>query len=639
MKDPLEASKERWRKRRREIILANVIGLSCLLAVFLFLIGLPASQTYRTLKSRELVIPTKTEHHFDPNALVALFHVTAYPGSSQIRFNSSGFVIGDGSLIATAAHCVDIENRKQEAMSHGIYVASAYYGDVFPCKLVATDPKLDLALLRPNWSEHPALVLGTEQELASAPELWVASRSFNDKTAFRNTSPQSIKNRALGLARMESLPVKSVGRKKGLSLIKLGDTRFVVGGWSGSPIINPANGHLVGLTIRLRQKYGLGVFKQRDAIACGIETIRHFLQKHQMLSQASAPSPTLAPVPHAAAAYEILRRFPHTFNSDIETAYHQIQTLVSLRPESPVAHQYAALMAAAFFKREPELESFKAMAIDHLQQSVTLNNQNPHGLAFAGEHMQQYDHPNEVWRYSQQALSLDPNNELALYNSFLHQRSRDPNLACELARELTHRHPQIGDFWRHYSDILYQLERYPAAVDAAQHAIASNPKGLYGRLLARALEKCGRLDEAQDTFETMIRDCACQSCWLDYANFLLDHRTRNTEGLILAKRAVAAMETSKNRESSSKRRKTRLKLLKAQLALQPDHAKHWYRYAQYLLRHDPNNRAKIEEALTKAADPNNIEPVHESDLAELQERFTMKQRGRRPCKKCSLHSL
>ena len=137
----------------------------------------------------------------------------------------------------------------------------------------------------------------------------------------------------------------------------------------------------------------------------------------------------------------------------------------------------------------------------------------------------------------------------------------------------------------------------------------------------------------------MIRDCACQSCWLDYANFLLDHRTRNTEGLILAKRAVAAMETSKNRESSSKRRKTRLKLLKAQLALQPNHAKHWYRYAQYLLHHDPNNHAKIEEALQQAGDPNKLDPIHENELAELRERFTTKRRDLRPCKKCSLHSL
>lgn len=621
MKDPREVARIKRCKRRRELILGGILGL--IVSPFLIggFFGFRIVRTHRILTSRRLEIPARDTHGFDPNALVTLMSATAYPRSYSIRPNGSGFAIGDGSLILTAAHCVDLNERKPKALSHHLYVASAYHGDLFPCEIVAVDPEADLALLRAPWTTHPGLALGSIPALKEGQPLWVASRSINDTTALQTASGSiPAEDRLSGQARMECLPVEEVLAAPQYSCIKLGSSRYVVGGWSGSPVLHPDPGCVAGLLVQVHKRRTLGLFTTRQAVAIGMPTIRHFLIQHRQTDPAFARPSILPSVPDSARAYEALRLFFLTFKQDTESAYGHIQLLADLRPDSVFAHLHTALIAKMLMRRAPDRASLQPVVEASLRRCESLVEYDPHGMAVLGDFLEEIDRHETAWDFHRKTLTRDPNNELALYNSYLHQRDRDPHRACGLARELVTRHPGIGDFWRHYSDSLYRLKRYEQAVDAARQALATDPDGLFGRFLARALAKTGQCDEARDRYQDMTRDCGCQECWLAYANFLLQHADRYDDALPLAEQAIDAMEASKKtRNLGDRRHKIKRKLIKTRLAQQPDRADHWYVYARYLIQHDPDNQADIDEALQKAGDPNRSHPVPVEDLARLRQ--------------------
>jgi len=88
-----------------------------------------------------------------------------------------GFAVGDGTLVLTAAHC---ERSVSQPRSKGIvaerFVFSPYYGDLFDFEVVATDNEADIAVLRPAWKTHPALRIGTDQDLEEADQVFVCGR-------------------------------------------------------------------------------------------------------------------------------------------------------------------------------------------------------------------------------------------------------------------------------------------------------------------------------------------------------------------------------------------------------------------------------------------------------------------------------
>lgn len=628
MKDPREVTREKWRKRRRELLLGGIVGL--IVSPFIISFQLspfdlwPLLQTHRTLKSRTLEIPVKKQHGFDPNAIVIFLHASVYENAFNLG-EGSGFVIGDGSLVLTAAHCLKLENRKQKALSEGLYVVSPHFGDIYPCEVIAIDSHADLAILRPAWKDHPALTLGTEQDLKTAARLWIATRSLNDSTALKDRSRQPLsEDRLFGQARMELLPVENIHRSERRSIVTLNHTRYVIKGWSGSPIISPALGQVLGLATRILEDHTWGRLNHRDAVGCSIETIEQFLIRHSIPIDTPVVGDRPS-VPSATVAYDTLCKLTKIMATDMQAAHRYALELTQLRPKSPPTHHWLAMTAAVLFQRDKSQKSLPGQVEEALQSSGSLASRDTHGLAVGANLLRECGFDEASWTWSQQSLALDPNNELALYNGYLYQQKQDPNLACELAQELVTRHPQIGDFWRHYSDILYRLKRYDEAADAAQHAVTTDPNGLYGRFLARALEKAGQLDEARAHYLEMTRACACQGCWLAYANFLLEHEADDPQALVLAEQAVRAIDTTKkHKDLGHGRHKIKLKLLKTQLAQQPQRADYWYHYAHYLLQHDPNNHEKIEDAIRKSSDPNHSHPVSEKDIRQLRDRVSLR---------------
>ena len=71
--------------------------------------------------------------------------------------------------------------------------------------------------------------------------------------------------------------------------------------------------------------------------------------------------------------------------------------------------------------------------------------------------------------------------------------------------------------WFHYSGALSGIDENEKALQAAQKAVDIDPNGLYYGVLADALAKLRRYDEAEPNYKLMTEKCGCQSCWFKYA--------------------------------------------------------------------------------------------------------------------------
>jgi S1-C subfamily serine protease len=180
-------------------------------------------------KTRPLLSVTNRSLGFDPRAIVVL----AYLGESQdrrtYRGNRVAVAFGDGSLLATAAHCVDdFAEARQKAILAQPLIFSPYHGDVFEAEILAVDASADLAILCVAWKEHPALPLADDQELQAAQEMLVAGYAPSEKKdGTRLVAPRQLS--------AEQLPVVQITVSNGAHRVILGGARFIGPGWSGSP--------------------------------------------------------------------------------------------------------------------------------------------------------------------------------------------------------------------------------------------------------------------------------------------------------------------------------------------------------------------------------------------------------------------
>ncbi len=99
-----------------------------------------------------------------------------------------------------------------------------------------------------------------------------------------------------------------------------------------------------------------------------------------------------------------------------------------------------------------------------------------------------------------------------------------PEEAEAFGRQLLQADPNDARCWWRLAGILRTLAKYPEAVDAAERAVQLDPNAPYQPRLASCLAKAGRLKEAEDTYDAILRfhpDRGRYWCW--YAEFLLDY--------------------------------------------------------------------------------------------------------------------
>ncbi len=450
--------------------------------------------------------------NFDTRAIVILGYLGQREGfRNTAMWPSVAFAIGDGTLLLTAAHCVaHYQVTSQTPVSIDTVVISPYYGDVFDFEILAIDEKADLAILKAPWPSHPALSLASEQELTAAKQIHIVSR------------PQSkhVANRL----QTELLQVLKIDETDPNTALQLKGTKQVVKGWSGSPMVIAENGKVAGLLtkvgkISIRRLY---IFRssRNDAKGCSIRSVYELLGKHNLLSRATGRPSQFGEIPDAEQTFSLATDyFEKLFNKNAEGHFRAAQEFSKLRPDSVQAHLLlgSASVLKAGDPNEPD-SKYHQLAESSYQKALQIDPNNSHTHAVYGNFLKKFGRNAEALAQSEAALSINPNNRLALINKLTLLESVELK---DTTQRLISIDPNDPHFWFYYSKALRNLNENEKALEAAQKAVALDPNGLFYGSLADALVKLDRPDEAEPYYKLMTEKCSCQSCWVRYANFLV----------------------------------------------------------------------------------------------------------------------
>ena len=272
-------------KSRRAFIVLTIIYIMVMVvyagaSLFdIFGTGKKAKKLAKELQSRRLLEPSEAIPGFTSDAVVLLAYLGRQQQGSVTEWAKVGFVIGDGSLILTAAHCVDSLNElRKQAVSSELVVISPYCGDVFKVDVLGIDKKADVAVLKADWPGHPALELAGIDEVNTAEEMLIAG--------FEQEKIEKLPLLYHSKLRMEKLPVGLIDETVPNRAITLTATRYVLPGWSGSAIVLPESGKVAGVLGKLMiDKTKKGKLLRRDAGGCSVLSINALLEQHELTCQ------------------------------------------------------------------------------------------------------------------------------------------------------------------------------------------------------------------------------------------------------------------------------------------------------------------------------------------------------------------
>lgn len=133
--------------------------LRCILVVSILFSGILCNAEIRQIEQSALT----DRHHVDENcAEHALVTVTGSNVGGVVI--GCGFVIGDGSLVVTAAHNLfDAKGIGKHKGLSNITVLSPYLGKAVLARIIALNTGSDLAVLHVGWKGHPALIIPSNE--------------------------------------------------------------------------------------------------------------------------------------------------------------------------------------------------------------------------------------------------------------------------------------------------------------------------------------------------------------------------------------------------------------------------------------------------------------------------------------------
>ena len=517
----------------------------------------------------------------DPRAIVVLGYLDRKQGGQgEAKWPRVAFAIGDGTLLLTAAHCVDdFQDSAKRPTSPDIIVASPYYGDVFDFEIVAVDREADLAVLRAPWPAHPALALADERELRAARDILIVSRPLEGQE-----KPYVLDGRP----RAELLPVLTTDGAKRSQAVQLKGTHLVRKGWSGSPMVVPKTGKVVALAsqINIRSVRRALFFRSKRVNVLGpdIQSIHRLLCEKGEEAHAMASLAKLETIEDAEQAFSlIMKYFESLFNRDFARAVESARELSRIRPASAQANLLLGFgaLAHAYATDSIDEEWLEVVEVG-FERAVQLDPNNAHVHASYGDFLLEAGRGEEALGQTEAALAADPNDRLALVNHVRLLTSREPARAVDSARRLIDVDPNNPYHWFYCSTALRHLGQKEDALEAARKAVALEPEGLFNGGLADALVTLDRFDDAERNYLLMTERCGCRQCWFRYARFLAYHRTGRFEDV---ERALAEGESRKTRRriSQEDRNAFRLQLLEK---ASPERAEV---YARTLLDAEPND--------------------------------------------------
>ncbi|THF60506.1 S1C family serine protease [Pseudothauera rhizosphaerae] len=167
------------------------------------------------------------------------------------RFLGTGFVVGDGRLIATNAHVVPETLDSQQMESMAIAVAGGQGGAVRRAERAASDKGRDLAVLRIDGPPLPAVTLAPADGVREGQSIAFIGFPIGNALGFSPVTHRGI----VAAITPIGIPQASARDLNPALIRRLSGDRFEIyqldatayPGNSGSPVFDPASGEVVGV--------------------------------------------------------------------------------------------------------------------------------------------------------------------------------------------------------------------------------------------------------------------------------------------------------------------------------------------------------------------------------------------------------
>ncbi len=173
--------------------------------------------------------------------------------SPQFSFRGTGFVVGDGTLIATNAHVVPdrIDSDKLEAIAVLASVAGGGEVQVREARLAGLDREHDLALLRISGGPLPALALGNAGAMKEGEAVAFTGFPIGNVLGFHAVTHRaiiaSITPIVIPTANAQQLDAKVIRRVQAGSFNVFQLDAIAYPGNSGSPVYDVERGEVMGI--------------------------------------------------------------------------------------------------------------------------------------------------------------------------------------------------------------------------------------------------------------------------------------------------------------------------------------------------------------------------------------------------------
>ncbi|MEN6424877.1 MAG: tetratricopeptide repeat protein [Phycisphaerales bacterium] len=444
----------------------------------------------------------------------------------------NGFVVGDGTLVVTCDHLVNESPKTGAHRCEGfVSVFSPYLGQVCGARILATDEELDLAVLEVPWKGHPSLSLASDDAILDANSVRVIGLP---KVIDRLEDWDAVNSPEGFDVREEVLSVAYVGvRGRVPRLISLDKAEVIGPGWSGSAIVLPDTGEIVGCITTVQRSFD----RSLRQVATGPTANQAFrllgngFDKGRLRRTGTClESPGDAREVCALALCTSSLRRPQKYELAMESA----RAFIRLRPGLSFGHEMLAYAAEKAGQPDVARESYeRAMELDPNNLSTQLvyaqfltDNGKP-------DEAKQILEP--LWRAgrSRGLVAIGMANLLDAQKDFPH--------CTEILEEATQSEPRNANLWQMLAACRAETQGPAAAIEPLTRAVELSPgEGRPRGMLARVLEMTGNLDEAEKHFRTLLDVESTNPivyCWL--AQFLSKHRPGTSqEALKLAEKAL-----------------------------------------------------------------------------------------------------
>jgi S1-C subfamily serine protease len=213
--------------------------LGLLAALALLLAGPAAAQT----------TPTTTIERIKPSIVaVGTFERLRNP---QFSFAGTGFVVADGTVVATNEHVVGKLAASQSRAILAVAVRSGSSLEIRPARRLASDSSADLALLKIEGRPLPALFLGKSERVREGETYLLTGFPIGAVLGLYPVTHRAmiaaVSPIAIPAPRADKLDARSVRQiaTGAYSVFQLDATAYP--GNSGSPVYHPESGEVIGI--------------------------------------------------------------------------------------------------------------------------------------------------------------------------------------------------------------------------------------------------------------------------------------------------------------------------------------------------------------------------------------------------------